>query len=112
MIAFAFILSLVIIYTFSENNVAETLINILSSLTNSGLTLTNQVETTLLYIILCIIGGALISNSSGIKFLRIYILLKTASSEIIKLVRPNNVFNNSILYSENKIDNQVVSLSF
>ncbi len=112
LIAFAFILSLVIIYTFSENNVAETLINILSSLTNSGLTLTNQVETTLLYIILCIIGGALISNSSGIKFLRIYILLKTASSEIIKLVRPNNVFNNSILYSENKIDNQVVSLSF
>ena len=74
--------------------------------------MTNQVETTLLYIILCIIGGALISNSSGIKFLRIYILLKTASSEIIKLVRPNNVFNNSILYSENKIDNQVVSLSF
>ena len=57
-------------------------------------------------------GGSLISNSSGIKFLRIYILVKTAAAEIIKLVRPNNVFNNSIFYSDKKIDNETVNLSF
>ena len=57
-------------------------------------------------------GGSLISNSSGIKFIRIYILIKTAAAEIIRLVRPNNVFNNTIFYSEKKIDNQTINFSF
>ena len=57
-------------------------------------------------------GGSLISNSSGIKFIRIYILIKSAAAEIIRLVRPNNVFNNLIFYSEKKIDNQIINLSF
>ena len=67
---------------------------------------------TLFFLILSIIGGSLISNSSGIKFVRLYILIKSASAEIIKLVRPNNVFNNTLFYSEKKIDNQSVNLSF
>ena len=54
----------------------------------------------------------MIYNSSGIKFIRIYILIKTAAAEIIRLVRPNNVFNNSIFYSEKKISNQTINLSF
>ena len=53
-----------------------------------------------------------ILTASGIKFIRIYILLKSASAEIIKLVRPNNVFNNTIFYSEKRIDNQSINLSF
>ena len=57
-------------------------------------------------------SSSLISNSSGIKLLRIYILLKTATAEIIKLVRPNNVFNNTIFYSGKRIDNQIINLSF
>ena len=64
------------------------------------------------FLFLCVMGGSLISNSSGIKFIRIYILIKTAAAEIIKLVRPNNVFNNTIFYSEKKIDNQTINLSF
>ena len=39
-------------------------------------------------------------------------MLKTAAMEIIKLVRPNNVFNNSIFYSNNKVDNQTINFSF
>ena len=38
-------------------------------------------------------------EDSGIKFIRIYILIKTAAAEINRLVRPNNFFNNSIFYS-------------
>ena len=69
-------------------------------------------DNTIIYILLCIMGGSLISNSSGIKFIRIYILVKTAAAEIIRLVRPNNIFNNTIFYSEKKIDNQTINLSF
>ena len=42
---------------------------------------------TILFIFLCVVGGSLISNSSGIKFTRMYVLIKTASAEILKLVR-------------------------
>ncbi len=111
-ITFAIILSLIIFFTLKDYNISEIIINIFSSLSNSGITLTKKVDETLLFIILCIIGGSLISNSSGIKYVRIYILLKIASSEIIKLVRPNNVFNNTFFYSEKKIDNQTTNLSF
>ena len=112
LVSFVFFLSLVIFFTFNGISFTDTLINILSSLSNSGITLTKSADGTLFFIILCIIGGSLISNSSGIKFLRIYILLKSASTEIIKLVRPNNVFNNNIFHSEKKIDNQTINLSF
>ena len=66
----------------------------------------------LFFVILTLIGGSVVSNSSGVKFIRIYILFKNAAAEIIKLVRPNNVFNNSIFYSDKKLDNQIISLSF
>ena len=112
LISFIVFLSLIIFFTFNESSLNDTVINILSSLSNSGITLTRSVDGTLFFIILCIIGGSLISNSSGIKFIRIYILLKSASAEIIKLVRPNNVFNNSIFFSEKRIDNQSINLSF
>ena len=112
LISFIAILSLIIFFSLNNIDLSEVIINILSSLSNSGLTLTKSVDGTLFYIILCIIGGSLISNSSGIKLIRIYILIKSTSAEIIKLVRPNNIFNNSLFYSEKKIDNQSVNLSF
>ena len=61
---------------------------------------------------LTIVGGSIISNTSGIKPLRIFILLKSSFIEIIKLVRPNNIFNQYILYSDKKIDNDNIKLSF
>ena len=59
-----------------------------------------------------IFGGSLISNTSGIKFTRFYILLKTASYEIIKLVRPNNIINKNIFNSEKKITDENIKISF
>ena len=57
------------------------IISVLSSLSNSGLSLINSNNNLSLYFILIsIVGGSLISNTSGIKFMRIYVLLKTAST--------------------------------
>ncbi len=113
LIFFAFALSFILYFLLQDLNLKQILINVISSLSNSGLTLSNSSENmTLLFLILCIIGGSIISNSSGIKLVRLYILLKTASSEILKLVRPNNVFNNKIFFSDKKIDMQIVNLSF
>ena len=112
LIIFVTALSLILFYTLKGNNFSEIMINVITSISNSGISFTTAFDGTIIFIFLCMMGGSLISNSSGIKFIRIYILIKTAASEIIKLVRPNNVFNNTIFYSEKKIDNQIINLSF
>ncbi len=112
LIAFILILSLVMFYSLKNVDISEILINIISSISNSGISFTKSSSGTIIFIFLCVMGGSLISNSSGIKFIRIYILIKSAAAEIIRLVRPNNVFNNLIFYSEKKIDNQIINLSF
>ncbi len=112
LIVFILILSLIMFYSLKNTDISEILINIISSISNSGISFTKSSNGTIIFIFLCAMGGSLISNSSGIKFIRIYILIKTAAAEIIRLVRPNNVFNNTIFYSEKKIDNQTINLSF
>jgi trk system potassium uptake protein TrkH len=86
---------------------------VLSSLCNSGLSLNQTPDNlVLLFLLLAMIGGSIISNTSGIKFMRVYILIKTTSSEILKLIRPNNITNLNILNSEKKINSENIRLSF
>ena len=113
LIIFVSLLSIITIFTVSNFGYDEIIINILSSIANSGITTSVNVGSMgLFFVILTLIGGSVVSNSSGVKFIRIYILFKNATAEIIKLVRPNNVSNNSIFYSDKKLDNQIISLSF
>ena len=87
--------------------------SVISSIANSGLTLVNTDNNLSLYfLLLTIIGGSLISNTSGIKFTRFYILLKITSSEIIKLISPNSIINKSIFGSDKKISDENVKISF
>ena len=65
-----------------------------------------------MFVLIAAVGGSLISNTSGIKFTRIYVLLKTESSEIIKLISPNSVINNNIFSSEKKITDENIKISF
>ena len=91
----------------------DLIISVLSSLSNSGLSLISSDNNLSLYFILITaVGGSLISNTSGIKFTRIYVLLKTASSEIIKLISPNSIINKNIFSSEKKISDDDIKVSF
>jgi len=108
-------LSLIFILLVYLNNYSglNIIISVLSSLSNSGLSLISSDNNLSLYFILiAAVGGSLISNTSGIKFTRIYVLLKTASSEIIKLISPNSVINNNIFSSEKKITDENIKISF
>ncbi len=98
---------------FNNYNGLDIIISVLSSLANSGLTLMESDNNLSLYFLLIsIIGGSLISNSSGIKFTRFYILLKITSSEIIKLISPNSIVNKTIFGSDKKISDEHVKISF
>ena len=89
------------------------IINVVSSLANSGITLIDDNNNfSLFFLFLTIIGGSLISNTSGIKFSRFYILLKITSAEILKLISPNSIINKTIFNSENKITDENVKISF
>ncbi len=89
------------------------IISVLSSLANSGITLFETDNNLSLYfLLLTIVGGSLISNTSGIKLSRFYILLKITAAEIIKLISPNSVINKTIFNSENKINEDNVKISF
>ena len=106
------IIFMLLIY-FNNFDGFNVIISVLSSLANSGLTLIKTDNNLSLYFLfLTIIGGSLISNTSGIKLSRFYILLKITSSEIIKLISPNSVINKTIFNSENKITDDNVRISF
>ena len=98
---------------FNSFDAFDIIISIMSSFANSGITLLEENNNLGLYfLIITIIGGSLVSNSSGIKFSRFYILLKITSSEIFKLISPNSVINKTIFNSENKITDENVKISF
>ena len=87
-----FILILIIIfalifYSLNDLNLSSVFINILSSFSNSGISTNSVPENYGLYFLtLTLIGGSVLSLTSGIKFLRIYILLKAFLMEIYRLV--------------------------
>ena len=111
---YIFLLSiiLVILVYFNNNSGFDLIISVISSLSNSGLTLIETDQLSLYFLFITIIGGSLISNTSGIKLTRFYILLKIASSEIIKLISPNSVINKTIFGSDKKITDDNVKISF
>ena len=98
---------------FNSFDAFDIIISVMSSFANSGISLLEENNNLGLYfLIITIIGGSLVSNSSGIKLSRFYILLKITSSEIFKLISPNSVINKTIFNSENKITDENVKISF
>ncbi len=89
------------------------LFSIISSVSTSGISIySSNLDLSLFFILLTIIGGSLISTSSGFKYTRIYILLKISYQEIYRLVKPINVIDKNLYNSAVKIDDQDVKISF
>ncbi len=111
---FVVIIIFSMIFYFTNNmNFTSVLVNVLSSVANSGISIKAVPENFGLYfIILTLIGGSVLSTTSGIKFLRIYILIKAFFMEMYRLVQPNVILNNKIMFSEKKINNENIKISF
>ncbi len=104
---------LVLLIYFNNYEILNIIISVVSSLANSGITIIKVDDNLSLYFLfITIIGGSLISNTSGIKLSRFYILLKITSSEIIKLISPNSVINKTIFDSDKKITDDFIKISF
>jgi trk system potassium uptake protein len=96
-----------------EISFSTILLAITSSMSTSGVTTLNyDINLSLFFILLTMVGGSLISTSSGFKYTRIYILLKTSYQEIYRLVKPLNVIDKNLYNSEVKIDDDDVKIAF
>tara|TARA_B100000886_G_scaffold288424_1_gene213325 strand:- start:2165 stop:3577 length:1413 start_codon:yes stop_codon:yes gene_type:complete len=104
---------LILIIYFNNLDTFDVVISVLSSLANSGVSLLEKENNLSLYFLfIAMIGGSLISNTSGIKLSRFYILTKITSLEIIKLISPNNIINKTIFNSDSKITDDSIKISF
>ena len=104
---------LVLLIYFNSFDGFDAIISVLSSISNSGINLVKSDNNLSLYFLLItIIGGSLMSNTSGIKLTRLYILLKVTSAEIIKLISPNSIINKTIFNTERKINDENIKISF
>ena len=108
-----FFLSLILFVSIEKITFLNIFSSVVSSVSNSGISFFEPPKNFyLFFVFLTIIGGSLISNSAGIKFIRIYILFKSTVIELFKLVTPNIIIDRSILKTENKINNENLNSSF
>ncbi len=86
---------------------------ITSSISTSGISIySSNFDLSLFFILLTIIGGSLISTSSGLKYTRFYILLKISYQEIYRLVKPRNIIDKNLFNTDSKIDDQDLKIAF
>ena len=78
---------------------------ICSSVSNIGISM-DKTPTYLsfIFLILIIIGGSFFSTSSGLRFMKIYSLLKFSVNEMISHAKPKNVFINKLPFSDKIMD--------
>ena len=108
-----FFFSLILFFSIEKTTFLNIFLSVVSSVGNSGISFYEPPKNFyLFFVFLTIIGGSLISNSAGIKFIRIYILVKSTIIELFKLASPNIVTDGRILKTQNKINNENLSSSF
>ena len=114
LISLIFILT-VLFYFFGISNeeFANTFLAVVTSISTSGIsTYSSSYDVSLFFILLTLVGGSLISTSSGFKYIRSYILLKISYREIYKLVKPINIFNQNLFNTDRKIEDEDSKIAF
>ena len=100
-------------FVIPDENFSSLFFAITSSISTSGIAIySSNFDLSLFFILLTIVGGSLISTSSGFKYTRIYILFKISYQEIYRTVKPINVIDKNLFNTESKIDDQDVKIAF
>ena len=95
-----------------DNNFSMTLFSLISSVSNIGFSFKVNNQDNFIFLILIIIGGSLVSTSSGIRFLKIYILTKFSLNELVSHAKPKHILLNKVLFSKVKIDSSDINKYF
>ncbi len=110
---FIVVVSIFFIFFSYDKNFTYSLLSLISSISNIGISLeVNQTNLNLIYILLVIIGGSFFSTSSGLRFLKIYSLTKYSINQILSFSRPKNVFMNKLVFSKINFDTKDINKYF
>ena len=104
LVYFIFLVAIFFIFFNKYDNFAVTLFSLISSISNIGFSFESYNYNNFLFLILIIIGGSLVSTSSGLRFLKIFLLTKFSFNELVSHSRPKQVILNKVLFSKVKID--------
>ena len=80
-----------------DNNFSFILFSIASSISNIGFSF-NNIPSNIYFIffILTIVGGSFFSTSSGLRFIKVFSLLKFSVNELLSHSKPNHIFKNKL----------------
>ena len=96
-----------------DRNFITTFTSIVTSISNIGFTFqSNNSNLYFIYIILVIIGGSLFSTSSGLRLFKIYNLIKFSLNDLLSHSKPNHIYTNKIIFSDNYIDQSEINKYF
>ena len=110
---FLILVSIFFIFFSYDKNFSYNFLNLASSISNIGISIQlEQKNLNLMYLILVIIGGSFFSTSSGLRFLKIYSLLKYSINQILSFSKPNKVFMNKLILSKIKFDTNDINKYF
>ena len=100
-----FIILIFFIFFNYDNNFSLILFSISSSISNIGLS-SNKIPDNLsiFFLIMVIVGGSYFSTSSGIRFVKIFALIKFSFNEILSYTRPNYIFANKFKFFNTNIE--------
>ena len=102
-----FLITIFFLFFNFNYNFSLILFSITSSISNIGISFSNTSNNLFfLFLILVIIGGSFFSTSSGIRFLKLYLLIKFSVNELLSHVNPNNVYINKSYLLNTKIHKQ------
>jgi len=104
---------LIYFFVIPNDEFLDVFLAVTSSISTSGIsTYSSNFDASLFFILLTIVGGSLISTSSGFKYIRLYILLKISYQEIYRLVKPINIFDKNLFNTETKINDEDSKIAF
>ena len=109
-------LYLIIIVTFFfifDKNFIYSFFSLVSSISNIGISLKMyHDDLSFVYLILVIIGGSFFSTSSGLRFLKIYSLIKYSLNQILSYSKPKNIFMNKLIFFKINFDFKEINKYF
>ncbi len=106
LLLYVVVLVLVFLLFFGYNNdFINIIFSIFSSISNIGISLNNEFNNLqFIFLLLVIIGGSFFSTSSGLRFIKIYSLIKFSLNQILSFSKPRNIFMNRLLFSKKNFE--------
>ena len=104
-IYFIIVISIFFLFFSFNSDFSNNFLSISTSISNIGFSLESEKSNLIfIFLILVIIGGSFFSTSSGLRFIKVYSLLKYSMNQILSFSRPKNIFMNKLIFTKINFD--------